>query len=70
MSVYSNDINLHMNELPIVEFRDRNQNGLAVVASVVMTYETLRAMAELLANAVEQHEKKLSELQRTKADMN
>jgi len=70
MSVYSNDINLHLNEIALMEFRERTQNGVQIVASVSMTYETLRMMIGAMGEAIEQHDKKLNELQRTKANMN
>lgn len=70
MSVYSNNVNLHLNEVAMLEFREQNQNGVTVVASVAMTYETLKLISEMFNNAIEQHDKKLHELKRSKENMN
>lgn len=70
MSVYSNNVNLHMNELPILEFRENSQNGMVIVASVVMTYDFLKSLHEMIGNVIKQHDLKLHELQRTKENMN
>jgi hypothetical protein len=70
MSVYSNSINLHLNEVAIIEFREQTQMGNGVVASVAMTYEAFKMLHETMANAIEQHDKKLHELKRSKENMN
>ena len=70
MSVYSNNVNFHMNEIPIIEFRESGQNGVIIVASVAMTYEFLTTFRDTLNNLIEQRDKKLNELQRTKENMN
>jgi hypothetical protein len=70
MSVYSNNINLHLNEVAIIEFRENTQNGMGIVASVAMTYEVFKMMHTAMADAIEQHDKKLHELQRSKDSMN
>jgi len=70
MSVYSNNINIHLNEVAIMEFRENSQNGMQIVASVAMTYEVFKMLHETMGNSIEQHDKKLHELQRTKANMN
>ena len=70
MSVYSNGIQIYLNEVAIFEFRENTQLGNQTVASVAMTYENVKAFYEGLGNMIEQHDKKLHELQRTKANMN
>lgn len=70
MSVYSNNVNLHMNEIPILEFRENGQNGMLIVASVAMTYDFLKTFHEMIGNVIEQYDKKLHELQRSKENMN
>lgn len=70
MSVYSNGIQIYLNEVAIFDFRENTQLGNQTVASVAMTYENVKAFYEGLGNMIEQHEKKLHELQRTKANMN
>ena len=70
MSVYANCMNIHMNEVIIIEFKENNQMGNQTVASVAMTYENVKAFHEGLGRMIDQHDKKLHELQRTKANMN
>lgn len=70
MSVYSNNVNLHMNELAILEFRENSQNGIVVVSSVAITYDFLKTFHQMLGDVIEQQDKKLHELKRTKDNMN
>lgn len=70
MSVYSNNVNLYMNEIPIIEFREQGSNGVVIVASVALTYDFLKTFHEMLGNVIEQNDKKLHELKRTKENMN
>ena len=70
MSVYSNNINLFLNEVAIIEFREQSQNGVTVVASVAMHYDVFKMMRQSMSEAIEQHDKKLHELKRSKDNMN
>ena len=70
MSVYSNFINLHLNEVAIIEFKENAQNGNQAVASVAMTYETFKMLHKSMGEAIEQHDAKLHQLQRNKDNMN
>ena len=70
MSVYANGMQLYLNEVAIIEFRETTQTGIQTVASVTMTYENAKAFYEGLGNAIEQHDKKLHELKRSKENMN
>lgn len=70
MSVYANGMQIYMNEIAIIEFRENTQAASQVVASVAITYENLKAFYEGLGHMIEQHDKKLHELQRTKSNMN
>lgn len=70
MSVYSNAMQIHLNEVAIVDFRENTQMGNQSVTSVAMTYEVLKQFRDTLNQVIEQHDKKLNELQRTKANMN
>lgn len=70
MSVYANGVQIYLNEVAIVEFRENTQAANSVVTSVAMTYENFKAFHKGMAEVIEQHDKKLHELQRTKANMN
>lgn len=70
MSVYSNNVNLHLNEVAILEFREQNQNGIQIVSSVAMLYDVFKMLHASMSEAIEQHEKKLHQLKAEKAAMN
>ncbi len=70
MSVYSNNVNLHLNEVVILEFREQNQNGIQIVSSVAMLYDVFKMLHDSMSEAIEQHEKKLHQLKAEKAAMN
>jgi len=68
MSVYANGLQLNLNEVALLEFSENGQNN--PVAKVAVTYETFKLFHKLMGEAIEMHDKKLHELQRTKANMN
>ena len=70
MSVYSNGVQIYLNEVAILEFRENTQLGNQIATSVVMTYENVKAFHEGLGQVIEQHDKKLHELKRSKENMN
>lgn len=70
MSQYANGFNINLNEVALLDFRENTQDGNTSVARVVMLYPLLKDMHKILGDAIEQHDKKLGELQRTKANMN
>lgn len=70
MSMYTNNIQLSINEVAILNFGENSQMSEGSVAKVAMLYDTLKQLHILIGNAIEQHDKKLGELQRTKANMN
>lgn len=70
MSQYANGFNINLNEVAILDFRENTQDGNTSVAKVAMLYSLLKDMHKVLGEAIEQHDKKLGELQRTKANMN
>lgn len=70
MSQYSNAFQIHLNEVALLDFKENNQDGNNSVAKVVMLYPMLKELHKVLGDAIEQHDKKLNELQRTKANMN
>lgn len=70
MSQYANGFNININEVALLDFKEINQDGNNSVAKVVMLYPLLKNIHKLLGEAIEQHDMKLGELQRTKANMN
>ena len=70
MSVYTNAMQVHMNEVAIIDFRENTQMGNQSVTSVAMTYESLKQFSEMLGQVIDQHDKKLHELKRSKENMN
>lgn len=70
MSVYVNGMQIYMNEVVIIEFKENTQFCNQTVVSVAMLYEVLKQLHQGLGQAIEQHDKKLHELQRTQAKMN
>lgn len=70
MSVYSNAAQLSLNEVAIIDFMENSQIGGVSVARVAMQYNTLKEIHKMMGEAIEQHDKKLNELQRTKTNMN
>lgn len=70
MSVYVNGMQLHLNEIALIEFKENSQTGDSSVAKIAMLYPTLKEFHKVIGEAIEQYDKKLHELQRTKANMN
>lgn len=69
-NVYANGFQIHLNEVAFLSFGENSQDRNGPVARVVMLYELLKDMHRVLGESIEQHDKKLGELQRTKANMN
>lgn len=71
MSVYVNGIEINLNEVSFINFIEKSSETNSVsVAKVAMLYSTLKQFHEVIGQAIEQHDKKLGELQRTKENMN
>lgn len=68
MSVYANGLQLNLNEVALMEFSENGSNN--PVARIAVTYETFKLFYQLMGQAIEQHDKKLHELQRSKQNMN
>lgn len=68
--VYANGFSLSMNELAMLEFRINSQAANGPVTLVAVQYEFLKQVYVAIGNAIEQHDKHLHELQRSKANMN
>ncbi len=68
--VYANGFSLSMNELAMLEFRINSQAANGPVALVAVQYEFLKQVYVAIGNAIEQHDKQLHELQRSKGSMN
>lgn len=69
-SIYVNGANLQLNEVAMITFNENSQTGTQGVIKIAMTYEVFKLIHEHWANAIEQHDKKLHELQRSKENMN
>lgn len=63
-------MNIHLNEIALIDFMENSQTFNGSVARVAMLYTTLKDMHRAIGEAIEQHDKKLNELQRTKTNMN
>ncbi len=70
MSQYINAAQIHINEVAVIDFIENTQTGGGIVAKVAMLYPTLKELHNTMGAAIEQHDKKLSELQRSKSNMN
>lgn len=70
MSQYINAAQIHINEVAVIDFMENTQTGGGLVAKVAMLYSTLKELHRTIGEAIEQHDKKLGELQRTKSNMN
>lgn len=70
MSHYINAAQIHINEVAVIDFMENTQTGGGLVAKVAMLYPTLKELHRTMGEAIEQHDKKLGELQRTKSNMN
>ena len=68
--IYVNGMALNLNEVALIEFRVNSQSFNGAVAVIAMQYEVLKQMHVAMGQAIEQHDKHLHELQRTKANMN
>ncbi len=68
--IYANGFSLSMNELAMLEFRINSQPVNGPVAILAIHYDFLKQVHAAIGNAIEQHDKQLHELQRTKANMN
>lgn len=70
MSVYINAAQIHINEIAVIDFIENTQTGGGIAAKVAMLYPTLKELYKTIGEAIEQHDKRLGELQRTKTNMN
>ena len=68
--IYANGFSLSMNELAMLEFRINSQAANGPVVLVALQYEFLKQVHVAIGNAIEQHDKHLHELQRSKGSMN
>lgn len=69
-SIYVNGVNLQLNEVVMLTFNENSQIGMLGVVKLAMTYEVFKMIHENWGQAIEQHDKKLHELQRSKENMN
>lgn len=70
-NVYTNGMNLNLNEVAHLEFLMTIQGGGSIpVARVSMLYDVLKQLHKSMGEAIEQHDAKLHQLQRAKENMN
>lgn len=69
-SIYVNGFNLYLNEVAMITFNENSQTGTQQAVKIALTYEVLKMMHKTLGDAIEQHDKKLHELRRSKENMN
>lgn len=69
MSIYANGLNIQMNEIAFLQFMENTQGFNGPVANIVVQYEVLKQMHGVIGQVIEQHDKKLNELHRTKINM-
>lgn len=67
---YCNAVQIQLNEVTIIEFIENSQNGRELIAKIAMAVPTLKDFHKVLGDAIEQYDKKLNELKRTKDNMN
>lgn len=70
MSLYVNGFNMQLNEVAMIDFNENSQTGMEKVIKIVCTYDTLKLFHKIMGDVIEQHDKKLHELQRSKENMN
>jgi hypothetical protein len=70
MSVYANGFSIQLNEIAFLEFIENSQTFNGPVARIAVQYDILKQIHATIGEAIEQHDKKLHQLQRDKANMN
>jgi len=67
---YANGLTISMNELAMLEFRVNSQSANGPVSIIAVHYDFLKQIYAAIGNTIEQHDKHLHELQRSKTNMN
>ncbi len=70
MSLYANGLNIQMNELALLQFKENSQTGETALVSLAIQYDVLKQMHQAIGSCLEQYEAKLHQLQRDKAKAN
>lgn len=70
MSEYVNGMSINLNEIAHIEFTTQIRDTIIPTVKVSMLYDVLKQMHKTMGEAIEQHDAKLHELQRTKQNMN
>lgn len=70
MSIYANGLQVQMNEIAFLQFMENSQTYSGAVANIVVQYEVLKQMHQVIGQVIEQHDAKLHELKRSKENMN
>lgn len=70
MSLYANGLNIQMNELALLQFKENSQMGETPLVSLAIQYDILKQMHQAIGQCLEQYEANLHQLQRNKAQAN
>lgn len=63
MSVYANGLNIQTNEICFLDFLEKTQNTDGIVARIVVQYDILKLMHNIIGQAIQHHEAGLSMVQ-------
>lgn len=70
MSIYSNGLLIHMNEIAFLEFTETMQTSNGPVARIAVQYDFLRQMYMIIGEAIAQHDSRLAEVSKARSAMN
>lgn len=62
MSEYVNGIRINLTDVVRIEFIDINQNGMTLIHSIAMNYDTFKNLRDAVTSVIERHKEKLSKL--------
>lgn len=66
MSEYANGLQIHINEVVTLDFRENNQTNNGSVVKVIILYDTLKHIYDVLGDVITQHDAKLANLANNK----
>ena len=70
MSTYANGLRIHMNEITLLEFTEKNQVFDGPVALISVQYDMLKNIHTAIGEAIMQHETRLSEVSKARSAIN
>lgn len=62
MSEYANGLQININEVVTLDFRENNQTNNGSVVKVIVLYDTLKHIYNALGEVIIQHDAKLAKL--------